>query len=225
MIKFDGVTKKFPSGNTALEDVSFEIEDNEFVFFVGPSGAGKTTIIKLILREYLPTKGSIFINEDDITDRNFKGIEKIRRSIGVVFQDFKVLVEKNVFENVSLPLKIAGFSQKQTEDEVGNALTLVGLEDKKLMFPLQLSAGELQRVAIARAIVGDRKIILADEPTGNLDPKTSWEIMKIFKKIDGKKTIIFTTHNVDIVNSFKKRVIVLKNGKVIKDQRKGKYEI
>lgn len=225
MIKFDEVTKKFPSGNTALEDVSFEIEDNEFVFFVGPSGAGKTTVIKLILREYLPTKGSIFINEDDITDRNFKGIEKIRRSIGVVFQDFKILVEKNVFENVSLPLKIAGFSQKQIEDEVSNALTLVALEDKKLMFPLQLSAGELQRVAIARAIVGDRKIILADEPTGNLDPKTSWEIMKIFKKIDGKKTIIFTTHNVDIVNSFKKRVIVLKNGKVIKDQRKGKYEI
>lgn len=225
MIKFDGVTKKFPSGNTALENISFEIEDNEFVFLVGPSGAGKTTIIKLILREYLPTKGSIFINEDDIADRNFKEIEKIRRSIGVVFQDFKILVEKNVFENVSLPMKIAGFSQKQIEDEVENALSLVALEDKKLMFPLQLSAGELQRVAIARAIVGDRKIILADEPTGNLDPKTSWEIMKIFKKIEGEKTVIFTTHNVDIVNSFKKRVIVLKNGRIIKDQRKGKYEI
>lgn len=225
MIKFERVTKKFPLGNLALDDVSFEIEDDEFLFLVGPSGAGKTTIIKLILREFLPSSGSIFVDEYDLAEKNFNQIEKIRRSIGIVFQDFKILMEKNVFENVSLPLRIAGFSNKTIENEVNNALNLVSLNDKKLTFPIQLSAGELQRVAIARAIVGDKKIILADEPTGNLDPKTSWEIMRIFKKIDGKKTIIFTTHNVDIVNSFKKRVIVLKNGKIIKDQRKGKYEL
>jgi len=225
MIKFDSVSKKFPLGNFALENVCFEIDDNEFLFLVGPSGAGKTTIIKLIIGEIMPSNGSIFINGEDITDKNFRQIEKLRRSIGVVFQDFKILPEKNVFENIVLALTVNKIAKNQIKKEAERVLSLVSLSDKKLMFPIQLSAGELQRVVIARAITKGRDIILADEPTGNLDPKTTWEIMKIFKKLEGKKTILIATHNVDIVNSFKKRVIALKDGKIVKDQRKGGYEI
>jgi len=225
MIKFDNVSKTFPLGNNALVDLSFEIEDNEFVFLVGPSGAGKTTILKMILKETIPSKGSVIINEMDLSDKKFSDTIKLRRMIGVVFQDFKILTDKNVFENVALAQKVCGISGANLNNEVNEVLFKVGLKDKSELFPIQLSAGELQRVAIARAIIGDRKIILADEPTGNLDPKTSWEIMKIFKKIEGSKTIIFATHNSDIVNSFQKRVIVVKNGKIKKDQAKGGYEI
>jgi cell division transport system ATP-binding protein len=225
MIVFENVTKKFPLGNVALENVSFSLEEGEFVFLVGPSGAGKTTIIKLILREFLPTSGSIFVDEMDITDKNFSKILTLRRNLGVVFQDFKILYDKNVFENVALSLQVLErYSFLEIKEKVKEALSIVGLADKEKVFPIQLSAGELQRVAIARAIVGERKIILADEPTGNLDPQTSWEIMKIFKKIEKEKTIILATHNVDIVNSFQRRVLVLKNGKIVKDLRKGKYE-
>jgi cell division transport system ATP-binding protein len=225
MIKFDNVTKKFPLGNLALDRISFEIDDNEFLFLVGPSGAGKTTIIKLILREMLPSSGSIFVGDEDIADTNFCRIEALRRSIGVVFQDFKILAEKNIFENIVLSLAVDNTPKNQIKKEAEQVLSLVGLTDKKFMFPVQLSAGELQRVVIARAISGQRSIILADEPTGNLDPKTAWEVMKIFKKLEGRKTILIATHNVDIVNSFKKRVIALRNGKGVKDQRKGDYEI
>jgi cell division transport system ATP-binding protein len=225
MIKFDKVSKKFPLGNTALSEVSFEILDNEFVFLVGPSGAGKTTILKLILKESSPTEGSILIDDMDISDRKFHDVVGLRRTIGVVFQDFKVLVDKNIFENVALSLKVAGASRGEIKTQVNEVLKMVGLSEKSKVFPVQLSAGELQRVAIARAIIGDRKVILADEPTGNLDPKTSWEIMRIFKKLEGKKTILFATHNTDIVNSFQKRVLVMKNGKLDKDHRKGGYEI
>jgi len=143
----------------------------------------------------------------------------------MVFQDFKILSDKNVYENIAVSLSICGYKKSVIRDEVEEALSLVGLAKKQLMFPLQLSAGEVQRVAIARAIVGNRDILLADEPTGNLDPKISWDIMKIFKKLDGKKTIIVATHNADIVNSFKKRVITLVDGKVTSDKRKGKYII
>ena len=187
MITFDSVSKKYVTGTGGLTDISFEINDNEFIFLVGPSGAGKTTILKLILRTMLPTSGSIFVNDDEISNKKFNHVEKLRQSIGIVFQDFKILSDKNIFENIALSLKITGTSQKQIEEEVHKVLALVSLEEKKLMFPIQLSAGELQRVAIARAIIGNRNIILADEPTGNLDPKTSWEIMKIFNKLDKEK--------------------------------------
>ncbi|MBI2641567.1 ATP-binding cassette domain-containing protein [Candidatus Roizmanbacteria bacterium] len=225
MIVFEKVSKKFPLGNVALDDISFTIEDNEFAFLVGPSGAGKTTILKLLLREYLPTSGAIKVNDFTITPKHFNQAEKLRRAIGMIFQDFKVLPEKNVFENTSLSLKITGTDEDFIQKEVRQALELVGLTKKELVFPSQLSAGELQRVAIARAIVGDRSIILADEPTGNLDPKTSWEIIKIFKKLVGKRTVIIATHNTDIVNSLQKRVIVLKEGKLMKDVKKGGYEV
>ena len=225
MITFDKVTKKFPLGNTALNDVSFEIDDNQFVFLVGQSGAGKTTILKMITQEISPTSGSIIIDDFDITDKNFSQKIELRRKIGIIFQDFKVLSDKNVFENIAVSLKVIGVDNSDLKAKVKKTLELVGLSKKEMVFPVQLSAGELQRVAIARAIIGDRDIIIADEPTGNLDPKTSWDIMKIFKKLEGKKTIIIATHNTDIVNSFQKRVLVLKDGKIIKDQRKGGYEL
>ncbi len=225
MIVFDHVIKKYPLGNIALDDVSFKINDNEFVFLVGPSGAGKTTIIKLLLREITPTKGTITLGDFNIADKKFTRIENLRRQIGIVFQDFKILNDKNIFENVSLSLRVTGMPSATIRTEVKESLQLVGLSGKEKVFPAQLSAGELQRVAIARAIVGNRDILIADEPTGNLDPKTSWEIMKIFKKIEGKKTIIIATHNSDIVNSLKKRVIVLKDGKIIKDLKKGGYDL
>ncbi len=218
MIVFENVTKQFPLGNTALKDVSFTINEGDFVFLVGPSGAGKTTILKLILREYVPTQGKVTVGD-------FKSLEDLRRTLGVIFQDFKVLPDKNVFENIALGLKISGLSESLIKKEVIEALVLVGLVKKDRVFPIQLSAGELQRVAIARAIVGERNILLADEPTGNLDPKTSWEIMKIFQKIEGKKTIIFATHNTDIVNSMQKRVMIMKDGKLVKDVKKGGYEL
>lgn len=225
MIIFDKVSKKFPLGNPALDDISFEIDDNEFVFLVGPSGAGKTTIIKLILKEYNPTSGSIIIDNEDISSISFNKISQLRQKIGVVFQDFKILHDKNIFENVALTCKIQNLPFKETKEKVREALKLVNIENKESFFPVQLSAGELQRVAIARALIGEKKYLIADEPTGNLDPKTTWEIIKIFKKLEGKKTIIIATHNSDIVNSLKKRVLVLKSGKLIKDKRKGGYDL
>ena len=225
MIIFDKVTKKYPLGNIALDELSFEIANNEFVFLVGPSGAGKTTILKLILKETNPTSGTIIIDDVDITSLSFNKIDKLRQKIGIIFQDFKIIPDKNIFENIALSCQIKNIPSFKIKEKVRRALSLVSLSKKEKLFPIQLSAGELQRVAIARAIVDERNYLLADEPTGNLDPKTAWEIMKIFKKLEGKKTIIIATHNNDIVNSFKKRVITLKEGKLIKDQRKGGYEI
>ncbi len=227
MIVFNDVTKTYSTGTIALNNATFQVEDNDFIFLVGPSGAGKTTILKMILRQIIPSSGTILVNNLDLTQKKFNEAEKLklRQSIGVVFQDFKLLFDKNIIENIAIALKVTGAPRDRIKSEVEEALDLVGLSSKKFMFPVQLSAGELQRVAIARAIIGDRNIILADEPTGNLDPKTTWEIMKIFKKLEGNKTILIATHNVDIVNSFKKRVITLNDGKITKDKREGKYEL
>lgn len=225
MIRFDQVSLTFPLGNKGLSGVSFEVADNDFVFLVGKSGAGKTTILKLLLREYLPTSGSIWIDDLEVSSRRFHQRHLFRQRLGVIFQDFKILQDKNVLENIAISLHVRGVPDSSIREQVLEALQLVSLPHKELMFPAQLSAGELQRVAIARALVGSRDIILADEPTGNLDPRTTWEIMKIFKKIEGKRTIIFATHNSDIVNSFRKRVLVLKDGTLIKDIRKGGYDL
>ena len=225
MIIFDSIQKTFTSLGGGLREASFKIDNNEFVFLTGPSGAGKTTILRLILRQIMPNSGSITVDDFEITKNNFNQTVELRRHIGMVFQDFKILPEKNVFENIALSLQVIKTPREQITDAVMEVLSLVGLSEKKLMFPSQLSAGELQRVAIARAVVGERTIILADEPTGNLDPKTSWEIMKLFKKLEGSRTIIIATHNVDIVNSFKKRVISLKDGRIIRDKHKGGYEL
>ena len=225
MIQFEGVTKSYPLGTVALDNVSFNIERNEFVFLVGTSGAGKTSILNLILGDLYPSSGTVIVNDVDLSPRKCRKIEELRRYIGVVFQDFKILQDKDVFENIALGLHIQQLPIKKIREQVREVLKLVGLEEKERYFPIQLSAGELQRVAIARAMCGDRQIILADEPTGNLDPKTTWDIMKIFKKVEDHKTIIVATHNTDVVNSMKKRVIVLKQGRLIKDMQKGGYEL
>ncbi len=225
MISFQNVTVKYSFGNVGLNDVSFDIADNEFVYLVGPSGAGKTTILKLLLREILPTSGKVIIDNEEISSPKRYDTTHLRQKIGMVFQDFKILPDKNVYENIALSMRVKGYAESQVRTEVMESLELTGIPNKILMFPAQLSAGELQRVAIARAIVSDRNIILADEPTGNLDPKTTWDVMKIFKKIETQKTILFATHNTDIVNSMKRRVLVIKNGSIVKDQKKGGYEL
>lgn len=225
MISFQNVTVKYPYGNLALNDASFEIADNEFVYLVGPSGAGKTTILRLLLREVMPASGRVIVDNEEISSNKYHTLTTLRQKIGIVFQDFRILNDKNVYENVALGMRIKGYPSSEIKNQVVESLELTGISDKIFMFPAQLSAGELQRVAIARAVVGDRSIILADEPTGNLDPKTTWDVMKIFKKLEKNKTIIFATHNTDIVNSMQRRVIVVKNGAIVKDQRKGGYEL
>jgi len=224
MITFNNVTKKFPLGNVALKNVSFEIEKNEFVFLVGPSGAGKSTIINLILRKIVQTTGEIQVDKF-VLDKHFSKIDKLRKKIGAVFQDFKLIFSQNVLENITVSLKILGFSKQKALEQAEEALDFVGLLDKRYMFPLQLSAGEQQRIAIARAIAGERPIILADEPTGNLDPVTAWKIMEIFSRLQGKRTILFATHNIDIVNSFGARVLQLEKGELVADLKKGKYKL
>ncbi len=224
MIVFTNVTKKFPLGNVALKNVSFEIDKNEFVFLVGPSGAGKSTIINLILRRVIQTEGDIKVDKF-VLDKKFSKVDQLRKKIGTIFQDFKLILSKNVEENILLSLKILGIEKQKAMEEVEKVLEFVGLLEKRYMFPLQLSAGEQQRVAIARALAGNRPIILADEPTGNLDPTTSWKIMEIFSKLQGKRTIIFATHNTDIVNSFGARVLRLEKGELVEDLKKGKYKL
>lgn len=224
MINFEGVTKKFSSKTIGVEDISFSIDSNEFVFLVGPSGAGKTTLLRLILGELIPTEGSISVNDWNISRKSFKEWHLLRRSIGFVFQDFKLLPYKNVLENIGLSMQIQRVNTTYIRQEVAELLELVGLSGKEQYFPKELSAGEQQRVAIARALAGGRNIILADEPTGNLDPKTGWEIMKIFKKLEGEKTIIITTHNLDFVQTLKKRTITMEDGKIISDETFAKKE-
>jgi cell division transport system ATP-binding protein len=225
MIQFASVTKSYPSGSIALDDVSFEIPENDFLFLVGPSGAGKTTILKLIMRQIMPTSGSVMVDDTEISTPQFTQVAVLRRAIGMVFQDFKILRDKSIFENIAIALTILGLSKGEIEEKVTTALDIVGLQTRADAFPVQLSAGELQRIAIARAVVGDRSIILADEPTGNLDPKTAWDIMEIFKKLEGTRTIIIATHNADIVNHMKKRVITIIDGKLADDSKKGGYKL
>ncbi len=225
MISFDHVTKNY--GEThALFDVSVTIDDGEFVFLIGPSGAGKTTFLKLLTREILPTNGDIVLDDLKINTLPNPGIHLLRRRVGVVFQDFKLLTDRTVFENVALALEIIGKDEQQIAHDVDKVLELVGLESKKRLFPQQLSAGELQRTSIARTIVGGPKVLLADEPTGNLDPETSLEILDILQEINTiGTTIIMATHNAGIVNDLKKRTITLEHGEVVSDEARGRYHI
>lgn len=218
MIKFDKVSKSFGSIN-ALVDVSFDIKDGEFVFLVGPSGAGKTTILKLLLGEYLPDSGKIIFGKEDITDIPQKEIPGLRQQIGVVFQDFKVLPERTVSENVEVALAVVGVDSDEWNERVTHVLKLVGLDERADLFPAQLSGGELQRVSLARALVVNPKLILADEPTGNLDWDTAEGIMKLLEKINKEgKTVIMATHHQGIIKHGDHRVIELKGGKVTKDK-------
>ena len=225
MIQFEAVTKQYQS-NTALEDINLKIDNAEFVFIVGPSGAGKSTLLKLITREVLPTSGRILFNDQDLLKIPEAKIPLLRRRIGTVFQDFKLLLNRTVFENVAIPLEVQKSRDSQIEKEVSEVLEKVGLLEKANYFPVQLSGGEVQRTAIARAIVGKPEVLLADEPTGDLDPQTAQNVVKLLEKInhDDKTIVIMATHNVAIVNHFKKRVVTLKKGKIEKDVKEGKYE-
>lgn len=220
MILFSDVTVSFGNGVTALNNVSFAINKNEFTFLVGASGAGKSTILSCVMGVYKPKKGSVEVGEPPVRVQKLKGskLAKHRQNIGYVFQDFKILPYKNIFENVLLALSAKDVPAAFQKQEVMDALTKVGLQDKTLEFPIQLSAGELQRVAIARALAGDRHILLADEPTGNLDPKTTWDVMKLFTNLAGQRTILIATHNIDVVNSLKKRTITLDKGVITSDK-------
>lgn len=225
MIVFKQVSKVFPDGTSALEKIGFQINEGEFVFFIGPSGAGKSTIMRLTRREILPTEGTIMVLKNNLAEMEGKEIPQLRRHVAMCFQDFKLLYDKTVYENVALSLEVKRESEPEIEQRVAETLKSVDLEKKGNFFPIQLSGGELQRVGIARAIVGKPSILLADEPTGNLDPDSAWEILKLFKEINlANTTVIVATHNVEIVNKFKERVIVLKKGKIVSDEKKGKYE-
>jgi len=223
VIVFEKVTKKFGQ-ITALQDVSFSIEKGEFVFLTGPSGAGKTTVVKLILGEYLPTSGEIEVVDKKVPKIPKRKLYLWRRKVGVVFQDYKLFDDKTVEENVALPLEIQNISSKEIRSRVEKTLLLVGLSERANLFPAQLAGGELQRTSLARAIVTAPEILLADEPTGNLDPATSLEMVKLFKEINEKgTTTLMATHNREIVDSFKTRVIELDKGKVVRDEEEGKY--
>lgn len=224
MIYFDNVTKIYNHHSVALKNVTLKIKPREFVAIVGSSGAGKTTLLKLLTREEDPTEGRIFLDGLEVTAVPRKDLHHVRRRIGTVFQDYKLLPDRTSYENVAFAMEAAGKSAEEIEEDVPQALELVGLREKMYNFPHQLSGGEKQRVAIARALINRPDVILADEPTGNLDPINSWEIIKLIQKINELgTTVVLASHNKEIINALDKRVVVLEKGEVISDQEKGKY--
>ncbi len=226
VIRFDNVSKKFSTQITALQDVNLEINGGEFIFVVGPSGAGKSTLLRLLAREYVPTGGKITIDDLDVAKIKSKDIPLFRRKIGYVFQDFKLLDDRTVFENVALALEVRNLPDEEIHKEVERILKLFEIWSRRNLFPGQLSGGEAQRVAIARAIIGKPDILLADEPTGDLDPQTSWGVIQLLNEINSwGTTIVMATHNAEIVNTLKRRVISIKDGKVTRDKSEGRYEI
>lgn len=225
MLIFDNVSKKYGEFH-ALQKVSFQLDENEFVSLVGKSGAGKSTLLKLLLREEKPSHGKVFFEGIDISAFHDSDLPLYRRRIAPVFQDFKLLASKNVFENVAFAMEAAGKSQRDIKEDVPQALDIVDLQSKKDLFPHQLSGGEQQRVSIARALVQRPQVLLADEPTGNLDPIHSWDIINLLLKINELGTsILLATHSEDIVNVLERRVITLDDGKMVSDEKKGKYKI
>lgn len=220
MIKLEHVSKSYSAGIPALNDISLNIEEGEFVFIVGNSGSGKSTLIKLLLKELEPTKGVITINNRNLNAIRRKQIPKYRRNVGVVFQDFRLLKDRNVYDNVAFAQKVIGTPARLIRSSVPTMLSMVGLAAKYKSYPKQLSGGEQQRVAIARALVNQPKILLADEPTGNLDNHNAWEIMKLLEEINQKgTTVVVVTHNLEIVKAMKKRVITMKKGVIISDEK------
>ncbi len=222
MIKLENVSKAYAAGIPALNDVSLHIETGEFVFVVGDSGSGKSTLIKLLLKELEPTSGSIIINGQKLGNIRHRDIPRFRRNLGVVFQDFRLLKDRNVYENVAFAQRVIGMPVKSMRRKVPAVLSMVGLAAKYKSYPRQISGGEQQRVAIARALVNEPKILLADEPTGNLDANNAWDIMKLLDEINQRgTTVLVVTHNLDIVKTMKKRVITMKKGVVVSDERMG----
>ena len=224
MILFDRVSKIYPDGSVAIDEVNLEIEPKEFVSIVGPSGAGKTTLLKLFLAEEKPSQGRVFYNEVDVHTLDKQKINDFRRNVGMVFQDFRLLPNKTVYENIAFTMEASGRTDEEIEQDVPHVLELVDLLPKIWNFPHELSGGEKQRVAIARALVNEPEIIIADEPTGNLDPANTYDVVQILRKInDLGTTVILTTHNKGIIDSLGKRVIAMDKGKVVRDDKSGKY--
>lgn len=224
MIDMKGVTKKYPNGVTALSSVDVTIKQGEFVYIVGPSGAGKSTFIKLIYREEKPTGGTVTVGGMNTATLKRRSVPALRRKVGVVFQDFKLLPLLTVYENVAFALEVIEEEPAVIRKRVMEVLDLVGLKHKARMLPTELSGGEQQRVAVARSIVNNPKVVIADEPTGNLDPDTSWDIMRLFDRINERgTTIVMATHNKDIVNTLRRRVIAIENGRIVRDEQRGDY--
>lgn len=222
MIKLENVSKAYSAGIPALNDVNLSIEPGEFVFVVGDSGSGKSTLIKLLLKELEPTSGSITINNQKLGNIRHRDIPRFRRNLGVVFQDFRLLKDRNVYENVAFAQRVVGTPVKTMRRKVPAMLSMVGLAAKYKSYPREISGGEQQRVAIARALVNEPKILLADEPTGNLDSHNAWEIMKLLEEINQRgTTVLVVTHNQEIVRAMKKRVITMKKGVVVGDEQAG----
>ncbi|MGK7378654.1 cell division ATP-binding protein FtsE [Planococcus sp. 1R117A] len=224
MIQMKNVYKKYPNGIVALNGLNVEIEQGEFVYIVGPSGAGKSTFIKMMYREERPSSGQMLVDGIDIATLKNKKVPLLRRQMGVVFQDFKLLPRLNVYENVAFALEVIEESPAKIRERVLNVLDMVGLKHKARMFPDELSGGEQQRISLARSIVNKPKVVIADEPTGNLDPETSWDIMNLFEQINASgTTILMATHNREIVNTMRHRVIAIEGGLIVRDVAGGDY--
>jgi cell division transport system ATP-binding protein len=226
VIKFNNVTKIYPPDLTVLEDISFEIKEGEFVSIVGKSGAGKTTLVNLILGLEVPTSGEVHFNNLNLINANPSKIQEIRRRIGSIYQDYKLLPKKTVYENVAYIMQVEGKEDKEIETEVHKVLESIGLKEKIESFPDELSGGEKQRLAIARALVNNPDVIIADEPTGNLDPYNAYEVVSILQKINqAGKTVVLATHDREIINKLGKRVITLEAGKILRDEEEGRFII
>lgn len=224
MIQLINVSKRYKNGVMALSDININIDKGEFVFLVGPSGAGKSTLVKMLLKETDPTQGKVIIDSDNITNIHRRKVPLLRRKVGVVFQDFRLLPNKTVYENVAFAMEIVEAHPKEIRRQVPMILSMVGLSEKAKMYPDELSGGEQQRVSIARAIINNPPILIADEPTGNLDPETSWEIMKLLRQINRRgTTIVMATHARDIVDLMQQRVIALEKGTIARDEKRGGY--
>lgn len=224
MIQMIGVSKTYNNGSVALSDITVNIEKGEFVFVVGPSGAGKSTFIKMIFREELPTAGKLVVNGRNVCEIPMAEVPYLRRSLGIVFQDYRLLPNKTVHDNIAFAMRVIETPRREIQKRVNTVLDLVGLRHKARHYPTQLSGGEQQRVAIARAIVNRPAIVIADEPTGNLDPDNSWEIMKIFERVNKSgTTVVMATHDKTIVDGMKKRVIAIEKSRIVRDEEKGAY--
>ena len=224
MIQMQGITKVYANGSVALSDINVHIEKGEFVFVVGPSGAGKSTFIKLIFREEVPTKGRLAVNGRQVPELLSADVAFFRRSLGIVFQDYRLLPNKTVYENVAFAMEVIEAPRRDIQKRVHHVIDLVGLRHKSKAYPTELSGGEQQRVSIARAIVNNPTVVIADEPTGNLDPDTSWDIMNIFERINKNgTTIVMATHDKPVVDAMKKRVIAIEKGRIARDQMGGVY--
>src|SRR5256886_4896343 len=224
LIALDDVSKRYPNGTQALRDVDLSIDSGDFIFLVGSSGAGKSTLIRLLIREEVPSSGKVWVDGQDVVRMRRSHVPRLRRKVGVVFQDFKLLPTRTVAENVAFALLVTGHSGDEVREETDRVLSLVGLAQRRDHFPDQLSGGEQQRTAMARALVNRPRILIADEPTGNLDPVTSWEIIKLLVRVNELgTTLVMATHNAEIVNALRRRVVHLDHGAVVRDEREGLY--